>query len=51
MQKEAARAWFFSEIFFNRFPIKRYGANNRNESEVKEEQQKQEIQHKASFLE
>ena len=36
---------------FNRFSIKRYGANNCNESEVKEEQQKQEIQHKASFLE
>lgn len=35
----------------NRFPIKRNGANNCNESEVKEEQQKQEIQHKASFLE
>ena len=36
---------------FNRFPIKRYRANNCNESEVKEEQQKQEIQRKASFLE
>lgn len=36
---------------FNRFPIKRYRPNNCNESEVKEEQQKQEIQRKASFLE
>lgn len=35
----------------NHFPIKRYRANNRNESQVEEEQRKQEIQHKASFLE